>query len=125
MLDVPTYFNPLDRGNLYQIPKEPTYRILSEVFQSPRSGKFVSDLEKCVIFVALLQSFNPLDQGNLYQIMEMLGSNENSTQPFQSPRSGKFVSNLWASKNMSTLTLLNGGFNPLDRGNLYLICRNF
>ena len=121
MLDVPTYFNPLDRGNLYQIPKEPTYRILSEVFQSPRSGKFVSDLEKCVIFVALLQSFNPLDQGNLYKIMEMLGSNENSTQPFQSPRSGKFVSNLWASKNMSTLTLLNGGFNPLDRGNLYQI----
>ena len=94
MLDVPTYFNPLDRGNLYQIPKEPTYRILSEVFQSPRSGKFVSDLEKCVIFVALLQSFNPLDQGNLYRIKNsanmMITLKESIV--FQSPRLGKFVS---------------------------------
>ena len=73
------------------------------MFQSPRSGKFVSDLEKCVIFVALLQSFNPLDQGNLYQIMEMLGSNENSTQPFQSPRSGKFVSDEYKMKKIVSI----------------------
>ena len=95
-----------------------------ELFQSPRSGEFVSNKpweQSYGWALKELAYFNPLDQGNLYQIMEMLGSNENSTQPFQSPRSGKFVSNLWASKNMSTLTLLNGGFNPLDRGNLYQI----
>ena len=68
-------------------------------FQSPRSGKFVSNCR-------------------------MTKRLERGVKVFQSPRSGKFVSNLWASKNMSTLTLLNGGFNPLDRGNLYQIEAN-
>ena len=40
------------------------------MFQSPRSGKFVSNF-KVMIIVALkkfIQSFNPLDRGNLYLI---------------------------------------------------------
>ena len=63
------------------------------MFQSPRSGKFVSDFpylaKKCAL--------------NLM---------------FQSPRSGKFVSNITMS-NFIEETL--EGFNPLDRGNLYQI----
>ncbi len=49
MLDRYVYFNPLDRGNLYQINAERSARAKVEVvfikieFQSPRSGKFVSD----------------------------------------------------------------------------------
>ena len=71
MLDGPACFNPLDRGNLYQISyfyacDVPTM----EKFQSPRSGKFVSDNSivtrfHCEIFFSC---FNPLDRGNLYQI---------------------------------------------------------
>ena len=42
-----TSFNPLDRGNLYQIPKSGTAGFRSKMeFQSPRSGKFVSDSPK-------------------------------------------------------------------------------
>ena len=65
-------FNPLDRGNLYQIQGfEP---VISKVkdslkFQSPRSGKFVS---------------NDFDWD-----MECKG-----VYQFQSPRSGKFVSDV-------------------------------
>ena len=46
MLDAPTYFNPLDRGNLYQITKKTAQKVIANnvLFQSPRSGKFVSDL---------------------------------------------------------------------------------
>ena len=38
-------FNPLDRGNLYQIPYSGSSVLGFEdmEFQSPRSGKFVSD----------------------------------------------------------------------------------
>ena len=38
-------FNPLDRGNLYQISEayEQVASEIEDVFQSPRSGKFVSD----------------------------------------------------------------------------------
>ena len=68
-------FNPLDRGNLYQIFENRTYvKYGNKVFQSPRSGKFVSDL----IFqkISLPKEsigFNPLDRGNLYQIWEIPG----------------------------------------------------
>jgi len=45
MLDVPTYFNPLDRGNLYLILKDinKDKDLCVVKFQSPRSGKFVSN----------------------------------------------------------------------------------
>lgn len=46
MLDAPTYFNPLDRGNLYQISK----------------------IEHTI--TASIKSFNPLDRGNLYLIAQ-------------------------------------------------------
>ena|GEM_PF-3435792 len=61
-------FNPLDRGNLYQIYEIfGSFSSLEKVFQSPRSGKFVSDpaTSNCAT---------------------------HQTVMFQSPRSGKFVS---------------------------------
>ena len=88
-------FNPLDRGNLYQIEYfiELNSAGVKVSFQSPRSGKFVSnDIELCETFEGRL-CFNPLDRGNLYLIL--------------------FVENGW--NNMGGL------FNPLDRGNLYLM----
>ena len=64
------------------------------LFQSPRSGKFVSDasfLEARGAYDA--GCFNPLDRGNLYQMIHSRPIKEKSYQ----------------------------GFNPLDRGNLYQI----
>ena len=115
-----TCFNPLDRGNLYLI-KSRSYRarkldawfqsprsgkfvsnrqyhlsnrtVLFEKFQSPRSGKFVSDL---LIWLPtqMTSRFNPLDRGNLYLIAYMNGARVTVQGMFQSPRSGKFVSNI-------------------------------
>ena len=63
------------------------------MFQSPRSGKFVSDTRACLFFRGGLSSFNPLDRGNLYQINVSNAAKVDSEQTrFQSPRSGKFVS---------------------------------
>ncbi len=67
----------------------------AKVFQSPRSGKFVSNDKKRV------------------EVKEMKGG-------FQSPRSGKFVSDTYAIAIIALATVIIG-FNPLDRGNLYLI----
>ena len=63
-------FNPLDRGNLYQIYRLILLKTMEVVmFQSPRSGKFVSDYSfGCNHVFASTTSFNPLDRGNLYQI---------------------------------------------------------
>ena len=61
-------FNPLDRGNLNQMyPYSGTSFYGKAKFQSPRSGKFESNVE-----------VNPPTVGQL---------------SFQSPRSGKFESN--------------------------------
>ena len=63
-------FNPLNRGNLNQIVSNNTQETLvANLFQSPRSGKFESNLsliKRCASYKYL---------------------------PFQSPRSGKFESN--------------------------------
>ena len=59
-------FNPLDRGNLYLIllaKERLTWQVL---FQSPRSGKFVSNMKISFAGVGMRYSFNPLDRGNLY-----------------------------------------------------------
>ena len=65
-------------------------------FQSPRSGKFVSDMTFKEAYANALQScFNPLDRGNLYQIYD---------------RRDVFISAILS-------------FNPLDRGNLYQIAQ--
>ena len=88
-------FNPLDRGNLYQIP--------------------ASDDDE---FILTEECFNPLDRGNLYQISNEVYEIFGSFSSFQSPRSGKFVSD---SKNSFLTEPLKRRFNPLDRGNLYQI----
>ena len=45
--------------------------LFMKMFQSPRSGKFISDKgEKMASFKERKQRFNPLDRGNLYQIVE-------------------------------------------------------
>ena len=63
-------FNPLDRGNLYQMLTEDIVRKIVAKFQYPRSG-------------------------NLYQINMDGKVFDASMTKFQSPRSGKFVSNLF------------------------------
>ena len=65
------------------------------VFQSPRSEKFVSNLVENTLTITVLKCFNPLDRGNLYQIQgfEPVISKVKDSLKFQSPRSGKFVSN--------------------------------
>ena len=79
-------------GKFVSDPDEKTLikKILG-AFQSPRSGKFVSDLIIKTKIIQQAQSFNPLDRGNLYQIFLLTRIGGNGTQ-FQSPRSGKFVS---------------------------------
>ena len=65
-----TRFNPLDRGNLYQIQSAAEFAkaTLKKEFQSPRSGKFVSNITSIEARGFQLEGFNPLDQGNLYLI---------------------------------------------------------
>ena len=72
------------------------------MFQSPRSGKFVSD----IIYLggslkSSMKSFNPLDRGNLYQIVHAKGESKEALM-FQSPRSGKFVSDMLALVTVAT-----------------------
>ena len=46
-----------------------TADVLSGLFQSPRSGEFVSDMSKLIVQVLVrLKRFNPLDRGKLYLI---------------------------------------------------------
>ena len=87
-------FNPLDRGNLYLIIDENTYEHSTQIaFQSPRSGKFASDLFTAVTLTKRDKCFNPLDWENLYQMRSINGLTFFvRVKKFQSPRSGKFVS---------------------------------
>ena len=65
------------------------------VFQSPISGKFVSDRGLGLGYPKRTwTSFNPLDRGILYQ-MDMSNALDISVSQFQSPRSGKFVSDFF------------------------------
>ena len=64
-------------------------------FQSPKSGKFVSNMLTIYLQLKYILRFNPLDRGNLYQICPQ--------------------KNIWNQKSLEK------GFNPLDRGNLYQI----
>ena len=120
-------FNPLDRGNLYQISIEARGFQLEDLwlFQSPRSGKFVSDAQIVMVtyYILYMSSFNPLNRGNLYQILNWNANNTDKIK-FQSPRSGKFISNLQV-KETFFQRFLSGNlcFNPLDRGNLYQIAQ--
>ena len=70
MIDPDKCFNPLDRGNLYQM---------------------VCILQP-ILMVIIKPCFNPLDRGNLYQMDEKQHRFSTAEEVFQSPRSGKFVS---------------------------------
>ena len=85
-------FNPLDRGNLNQIVEHGGILEIGIKFQSPRSGKFESNIEMDIRKLLIPGGFNPLDRGNLNQMVlsQILWLMESS---FQSPRSGKFESN--------------------------------
>ena len=87
-------FNPLDRGNLYQMRRRKFYNYCTcSWFQSPRSGKFASDLFTAVTLTKRDKCFNPLDWENLYQMRSINGLTFFvRVKKFQSPRSGKFVS---------------------------------
>ena len=90
------------------------------VFQSPRSGKFVSNKEISLIDAAKLKGFNPLDRGNIYIGSFYITRDAAFGQiEFQSPRSGKFVSDMM--QKLVIISTLNQCFNPLNRGNLYRI----
>ena len=115
------------------------------MFQSPKSGKFVSDYVIDHGITKITTCFNPLDRGNLYQIQgfEPVISKVKDSLKFQSPRSGKFVSNdfdwdmeckgvyqfqsprsgkfVLDAKTNGLIFRQDNCFNPLDRGNLYLI----
>ena len=80
---------------MYQINVSNAAKVDSEQtrFQSPRSGKFVSDEAEKALKDAGIKTF-------------------------QSPRSGKFVSDI---VNGTINFFVGSGFNPLDRGNLYQI----
>ena len=53
-------FNPLDRGNLYQINNNGAQVEEVMLFQSPRSGKFVSDSPKnaCKLTMSFKRTIN-------------------------------------------------------------------
>ena len=124
MLDRYVYFNPLDRGNLYlmYVMQRIIVGLFMKMFQSPRSRKFVSDSVSRVwtkekstkTFQSprsgkFISDRRNLPEGYMYLVAE-----------FQSPRSGKFVSDpkckwYWHRRHLQR-------FNPLNRGNLYLIC---
>ena len=117
------------------------------MFQSPRSGKFVSDLSyrNSAVVQDIKQEFQSPRSGNLYQINMDGKVFDASMTKFQSPRSGEFVSNPIGRKCRKTRiysafqshrsgkfvsNVKNANrttkhtrkrFNPLDRGNLYQI----
>ena len=76
------------------------------MFQSPRSGKFVSNVVTHDKGAVEAQGFNPLDRGNLYLIKRRAGIYHERCGLFQSPRSGKFVSNLKAKPAMHSMPIL-------------------
>ena len=93
-------FNPLDRGNLYQIKPKFHHKIFLIVkFQSPRSGKFVSDMRMMLIISAwFLSMFQSPRSGKFVSDEVYYQPLLSEIHKFQSPRSGKFVSDLLSYK---------------------------
>ena len=91
-------FNPLDRGNLYQIPAllMDTHFAVTSGFNPLDRGNLYQMYRRSRRYSSRCRylGFNPLDRGNLYQI----GITDNVIR-------GK----------------VEDCFNPLDRGNLYQI----
>ena len=135
-------FNPLDRGNWYQINPlvEQYLHFFNQGVQSPRSGKFVSNkIMELGIDIGFSQFQSPRSGEfvsdtsrnctkcakrcvSIPQIGEIcirlkLHFQKKYNFLFQSPRSGKFVSDVALLSLQASLALV--CFNPLDRGNLY------
>ena len=94
----------------------------SQEFQSPRSGKFVSNIiYRSSTISSRAICFNPLDRGNLYQIEgnHVVFEREVSLQGFNPLDRGNLYQILLQLLQISHLHLT--CFNPLDRGNLYQI----
>ena len=123
----------LGMGNMFQSPRSGKFvsdnngvnmsvlSILSTVFQSPRSGKFVSDAIRRTIASV---GYNPLAfqsprSGKFVSDYSYRCYPQIYGKRFQSPRSGKFVSDGYQQQNYGQQQ--GGCFNPLDRGNLYQI----
>ena len=118
------------------------------MFQSPRSGKFVSDIKELCMMIDPDKLFQSPRSGKFVSDLspEKYLESEISREGFQSPRSGKFVSDTHATTKLSffiyrrlfqsprsgrfvsdmsklivqVLVRLKR-FNPLDRGKLYLM----
>ena len=84
-------FNPLDRGNLYQMQKTIETQPVPKMFQSPRSGKFVSDMQSTEFFLNGYIEFQSPRSGKFVSDSDEDREGE-AIGLFQSPRSGKFVS---------------------------------
>ena len=91
-------FNPLDRGNWYQINPlvEQYLHFFNQGFQSPRSGKFVSDWGAVFMKEFKGDGFVSIPQiGEICIRFELFWDRKGCSYVlFQSPRSGKFVSDL-------------------------------
>ena len=96
MLDTPACFNPLDWGNLYQITRSqsaPSIILTVMVFQSPRSGKFVSDVHTDIAqWGAVFMFQSPRSGKFVSDTHRTIDIAKWNAKKFQSPRSGKFVS---------------------------------
>ena len=66
-------FNPLERGNSNQIINKTTVKTAAtNRFQSPRTGKFESNVENMEMLGSPQNRFNPLERGNSNQIHQSL-----------------------------------------------------
>ena len=115
-------FNPLDRGNLYQMLRSNQLSMkvaLLSLFQSPRSGKFVSD-----IFLRRIYNENISKIVSIPQIGEICIRSDPDEKGFMEedfvsiPQIGEICIRLGGRTYPIWFV---GGFNPLDRGNLYQI----
>ena len=96
------------------------YNGFNKKFQSPRSGKFVFNVKLEKLTIQTIRVSIP-QIGEICIRFVHCGDPDEEGQMFQSPRSGKFVSNASVIVSVSAQRDLSMGFNPLDRGNLYLI----
>ena len=63
------------------------------MFQSPRSGKFVSDRKYWAFYQSYIKAFQSPRSGKFVSDVKIFGAgNGTKLMRFQSPRSGKFVS---------------------------------
>ena len=89
MLDIPTCFNPLDRGNLYQIEQYGTNGKQNYV-SIPQIGEICIRLAYILVCQRLSKRcFNPLDRGNLYLMLKMQIEPQNTLENVSIPQIGE------------------------------------